>query len=289
MPDELVSWVDPAGTVTLLNDGSVLDVGWGLQGRFMPPVEFVEDDVPNQDGNQLREVRVRPREVALPLDVQGADAADLRIQLRSLLRMFNPKRGNGRLRVTSPDGTVRELTCRYRQGLELQEAFEAGLGTQRSVVVFRANDPYWYDTAPTSVTYRTAPASPFLGDPFLPLRLSSDTILGEQTVTNDGDVLAWPVWTVHGPATSVRLTNVTTGLVIDLPVALTATQSVVIDTRPFRKTVRRDDGTNLYGSLTDASALWPLPEGASTVRAELPGATSATYVTLVYARRWLSP
>lgn len=290
MPDEVFTWVEPDGALTVLNDGTVLEVGWDLQGRYMPPVEFVEDDVPAQDGSRLREVRVRPREVALPIDVMVADTAALRVLMRTLVRKFSPQRGDGRLRVLSADGTTRELWCRYRQGLELSEAFEAGLGMQRTVVVLRAVDPFWYDLTPTAATFTSAAPVNFLGDPFLPIKLSSDSILGEQTVTNDGDVIAWPVWTVQGPATSVVLTNVTTGQVIDLPVALTNVQSVTIDTRPFFKTVRRNDGTNLYGSLTAASSLWALGSGGSTViRTTVAGSTAETFVTLVFSRRWLAP
>lgn len=289
MADEVFTWIDPDGVQTVLNDQTVLEVGWDIQGRYMPPVEFVEDDVPAQDGSRLRQVRVRPRDIALPIDVLVADTSALRVLMRTLMRTFHPQRGDGRLRVTSADGTTRELTCRYRQGLELQERFEAGHGVQRTVVVFRAVDPFWYDTAPMSSTFTSGAAPTFLGNPFLPIKLSSDTILGEQTVTNDGDVDAWPVWTIAGPATSITLTNVTTGEVLTLPVTLTAAQSVVIDTRPFKKTVRRDDGTNLYGNLSAGSALWSLGQGATIINTQVAGSTAATFVTLVFSRRWLSP
>lgn len=290
MADEVLTWVQPDGELITLTPSATLEVGWDMQGRYMPPVEFIEDDIPGQDGSRLREVRVRPREVALPIDVLTPDTATLRVQMRALMRAFFPQRGEGRLRVLSADGTTRELWCRYRQGLELSEAFEAGLGAQRTVVVLRAADPFWHDLTPTSLTFTSSAPVNFLGDPFLPVKLSSDSILGEQTVTNDGDVLAWPTWTVKGPATSVMLTNVTTGEVLDLPVALTAAQSVTIDTRPLIKTVKRDDGTNLFGSLTDVSSLWAIgADGPTTIRIAVAGSTAETFVTLTYVRRWLSP
>jgi phage-related protein len=285
--DEVVSWVDPDGAVTPLSDQGSARVSYELGGRFMPPVSFIEDDVPRQDGARLREVRVAPREVVVPIAVVGADQTEVRTTLRSLMRAFNPKRGNGKLRVTAPDGTVRDLTCRYSQGLEIEEKFEKFVGWQRAVVVLRAVDPYWYDTAATSTTYTVETPEPFF--PIFPLKLNSDTVLGTQTIDNTGDVEAFPVWTVHGPCTSITLSNSTTGQTIDLPVALTAAQTVTIDTRPFRKTVSRDDGTNLYGSLSTSSSLWVLPVGLSTIVAELPGATVDSYVTLTYSRRWLSP
>jgi hypothetical protein len=285
--DEIITWVDPDGAETVLSDQGTARVSYEMAGRFMPPVSFIEDDVPQHDGARLREVRVAPREVVVPVAVVGADQAEVRTTLRSLLRLLNPKRGNGRLRVTAPDGTVRDLTCRYSQGLEIEEKFEKFVGWQRAVVVLRAVDPFWYDTAPTSATYTTGSQTTFF--PFFPLVLNSDTVFGTQVIDNTGDVEAFPVWTVHGPCSSITLTNTTTGEVTDLPVALTASQVVTIDTRPFRKTVTRDDGTNLYGSLTTASVLWNLPTGLSTITVELPGADVDSYVTLVFSRRWLSP
>lgn len=289
--DEL-SFVAPDGAVTPLTRQPDLEVHWalGVTGRFMPPVEHVEDPVYGQAGTRLRAVSVAARDVNLPLTIIGDDETAVRSRLRTLVRMFNPQRGDGRLRVTAADGTVRELVCRYFEGMEGRESRdEMGQTFQRAVLVLRAADPYWYDTAPQSQTYTTGQAGSFLGSPFFGLRLNSETIFGSQVVANDGDVETWPVWTVHGPCTSITLSNDTTGQTISLPITLTATQTVTIDTRPFRKTITRDDGTNLYGSLTAASALWSLPVGDSTVTISLPGATTDSYVTLNYARRWLTP
>lgn len=288
MPD-VIEYVAADGTVISLSElPGVRHLG--ARGLDMPPFSFIEDEVPEQAGVRLRAVRTLPREATLPFYLEQASVQALRTLLRTLARRLNPQRGDGHLRVRTDDGTTRDLTCRYAGGLEGSRIRgESGAMWRRGALVFRAADPYWYDTQPTSITYTTGAQKSFLGDPFLPLKLTSDTVLGTQTVTNDGDVDADPVWTVHGPCTSIKLRNVTTGQVIDLPVALTAAQTVIIDTRPGRKTVRRDDGTNLFGNLTPASSLWPLPMGDSQVTAELPGATADTYVTLTYARRWLTP
>lgn len=292
MKTDTLAYVDPDGAVTPLTGQPDLDVHWalGVTGRFMPPISRVEDTVYAQAGARLRSVRVDAREVNLPLTVIGVDELAVRSKLRALIRTLNPQRGDGRLRVTAADGTVRELTCRYSEGMEGQESrSDSGAVFQRAVLTLRAADPYWYDVAQQSQTYTAGQAGLFFASPFFGLRLSSESVLGSQVVINDGDVETWPVWTVHGPCTSITLSNDTTGETIMLPVTLTAAQTVTIDTRPFKKTVRRDDGTNLYGSLSAMSSLWSLPLGGSTVTISLPGATVDSYVTLNYARRWLSP
>ena len=286
----------PDGLEFVAADGSVTNLrelpgvrALGDTGLDLPPVALVEDDVPQQPGSQLRAVNLRPREATIPFYLSQADELSLRTLLRTLARRFNPAAGDGKLRVTSVDGTVRELTCRYTEGLEGSRVRgAAGAVWRRGALVFRAFDPLFYDTTPQSQTYTTGVQKTFLSSQFLPLALTSDVILGSQTVSNSGDVEAWPVWTVRGPATSVKLTNVRTGQVIDLPITLTAAQTVVIDTRPFRKTVTRDDGTNLYGQLSTASVLWSLPTGDSTVMTELPGAAAGSFITLTYQRRWLT-
>jgi hypothetical protein len=292
MRTDTLDYVAPDGTVTRLTGQPDLDVHWalGVTGRFMPPINRVEDRLFGQAGARLRAVRVDAREVNLPLTVIGTNELAVRAKLRALIRTLNPQRGDGRLRVTAVDGTVRELTCRYSDGMEGRESrSDTGAVFQRAVLVLRAADPYWYDTDQQSQTYRAGQAGMFFASPFFGLRLSSESVFGSQVVANDGDVETWPVWTVHGPCTSITLSNDTTGETISLPITLTATQTVTIDTRPFRKTVRRDDGTNLYGSLSATSSLWALPLGDSTVTISLPGATADSYVTLNYARRWLTP
>lgn len=288
MPERL-QFVDSTGTVLELSDLPGVRA-LGDSGLEMPPMSMVEDVIPGQAGSQLREVRVATRDAVLPFYMEQSSDTALRDLLRSLARRLNPSRGDGRLRHIATDGTTRDLTCRYTGGLEgARVTGQATANTRKGALLFRAHDPFWYDATPTTVTYVTAPPQAFLGDPFLPLKLTSDTVFGTQTVDNTGDVESWPVWTVKGPAAGIRLDNVTTGKVIDLPITLTAAQTVVVDTRPFKKTVRRDDGTNLYGSLTATSSLWPLIEGAQTVRIEVPGSTADTYATLMYARRYLTP
>jgi hypothetical protein len=288
MPERL-QYLDSEGNVLELSAlPGVRALGDG--GLDMPPLAFVEDVIPGQAGAQLRDVRIAARDAVLPFYLEQDSDTAVRDLLRSLARRLNPQRGDGRLRHIATDGTTRDLTCRYTGGLEgARIRGSTGPNWRRGVLTFRAHDPFWYDATPMASTFTTGDTRNFLGDPFLPIKLTSDTVLGEQTVTNDGDVETWPVWTINGPGTSIVLTNVSTGEVIDLPITLTASQSVIVDTRPFRKTVRRDDGTNLFGSLTGTSSLWSLREGNTVINTQVAGSTTDTFVTLVYSRRFLSP
>lgn len=296
MRTDQLAWVQPDGAAFPITGQPDLDVHWalGVDGRFMPPVDLISDRIPGQAGARLREVQVREREVTLPLTVFGPDETGLRERVRQLLRQFDPTRGPGVLRCTSVDGTMRELPCTYRQGLQGREfAGDTGVRWQRMVLVLEAHDPFWQDTNPTEVSYTVASRAPFLSSQFLPMRLTSDTLLGRQTLTNDGDRTAYPVFTIRGPANSFTLANETTGEELTYEAPLAAGEVLTIDTRPFQRTVHLADGTNRYAQLAHGSGvpqvLWHLPSGANTVRLDLTGSTSASYVTVSFRRLWLAP
>lgn len=292
MRTDTLAWVDAAGVAFPLTGQPDLDVHWalGVTGRFMPPVSVVEDEVYEQPGTRLRTVRVGARDVTLPITVIGDGEAAVRQRIRSLLRAFNPVRGDGILRCTSVDGTMRELRCRYVQGMEGKEGRdEFGRDFQRLVLVLHASEPFWTDTTATEATYTVGDTTPMLSAQFFPgPNLTSDTVLGQQTITNDGDLDAFPVYTIGGPATSVTITNDTTGERVVFGAALAAGDVLTIDTRPFRKTVTVN-GANRYADLSLDSVLFALPPGSTSVRLDLPGSTDATYATVSYRRTWLGP
>ncbi len=294
MRTDQLAWIAPDGSPLLLTGAAELDVHWalGVEGRFMPPVRIEAEALPQQHGARLRQVRFEPRDVTLPLTVIGLEESAVRRKLRELLRAFNPCDGDGLLRATSADGQTRELACRYSAGLEGEESRDSmGRTYQRAAVVLRALDPFWRDADEQRATYTVGVAVGFLADPFLrssPL-LTPDRILGTQRIRNDGDLPAEPVFTVVGPASAFTLTNQRTGERIAYTAPLAAGEQVTIDTRAGRKSVLRSDGTNLYGNLSLDSVLWDVDPGDSTVELALPGATTATFLTLAYRRRWLSP
>jgi hypothetical protein len=82
----------------------------------------------------------------------------------------------------------------------------------------------------------------------------------------------YPVWTIIGPGSSLVLTNLTTNRTLTVNATVAAGDSIVIDTRPGQKSVRRGDGTNLLSSLVGDPELWSLTESVNQVSAVLTGA-----------------
>jgi hypothetical protein len=282
---EKISWIDPDGTENSLNTDNYR-VLMGANGRFMPPVSFVEEFIPFQYGSALRQVNIQPREVDLPLVIQGKDEIEVRSKIRELLHLFNPLRGDGRLKVTAPDNSQRELYCRYAGGLEILESTDSkGFCRQKIILVLKAFDPFWYDTNTIVQTFTTGQPATFF--PFFPLRLSSSTVFADVTIDNTGDIETWPEWIITGPGNGIILRNLTTGEVLNLNTTLQDGETITIDTRPGKKTVKKNDGTNLFGSLSDDSSLWALRQGKNNVRIEMSSATNNSSVQLSYRNRYL--
>lgn len=286
---ETLVWIEPDGTATTLDEHNGVIITDGPLGRFLAPMDITYDETAGLDGALLRNVRSKPRDVSIAVAFIGNDRLDVRGQARAWVRRWSPARGDGRLRAILADGTARELTgVRRYQGLTGDETRAASSANHMAeVIVLRASDPFWYDTTDTVRTVAGGSQTAFF--PLLPLHLSEGAIGVGNRIDNDGDAPAWPIWTVQGPATGVTITNGTTGAVLAMPtVVLTGSQFLTIDTRPFHKTVARDDGTNLYQYLSAGSVMWPLTEGRNDVTVAAGGSGLSTLVTLRYRRRWLT-
>lgn len=279
---EVVQWIDPDGTPTTLR------VQYAVRSRFAPPAELLADVVPGQPGERLREARHGPREFVLPIRLSATSDAQLRTDLRALVAKMDPTRGDGAVRVTAPSGDVREITCRYAAGLDVDETLgDTSTPTdQLAAVVFRASDPYWYATSDTITEYTTGAQATFF--PIFPVRLNASEVWADAQVDNTGDLETWPVWDITGPGQTISLRNLTTNKKLDLSgVVLGSGEVATVDTRPGHKTAAKQDGSNLFPNLV--GSLWPLRRGNNAVRIEMSGATTASKVRLARKHRWLTP
>lgn len=277
---ETLEFVDPDGASTTLVKLR------GATGRWMPPVQAYEEEVPERHGTLLRSIRFQARDVVVPVLLDGSDRTDYRTTIRSLAASLNPLRGDGKLVATAEDGSVRELPCRYMDGLGFSEDLPVH---GRPSLLFRAFDPFWQDADDTTETFEYTGAAVGSWFPMeFPITLLQSQVFASPTVDNTGDVEAWPVWTIEGPMSDLTLSNETTGASLSLTYTVAADNSIIVDTRPGMKTVELNASTNLYPYLVRSSSLWALHPGENEVSVEVGGATADTVVTLAYRRRWLA-
>jgi hypothetical protein len=254
----------------------------GASARFMPPVTIHTVRVPQAQGGRFRHARHGERLVTVPVVLPGPTAA--RDELRRWANVLDPLHGIGTLTVVQGDYAGRQLPCVYETGLEAFDEEYPGLGL--ATLAFRAPAPYWENATEYEVL-ATIDSTAFTWFPFLPLELGASDVFAQTTITNGGDVDAWPVVTVTGPGDDLTVTNQTTGLVWRFEAPVPASSTLVVDTRPGRKSVRLD-GNNGFGSLSDNSYLWPLIPGPNRISIGFGAATPASAVRFAWRDRWLS-
>ncbi len=286
----MYQWIDARGDAHSLSALGAAGVLVGARGLVMPPFALTETETPFADGSRITAVRVPPRDVDLPLLLEANGPEQLRVRVRELAGWFNPTRGDGVLRITDPIGEQRDLSCRYAGGLDAasDDIQQAGPTWWTLAVTLHAADPYFYATVPSTQIFSTAAPVAFF--PFFPMVLSASSVISSAQTTNRGDVDAWPIWTIIGPATSVTLTNSTTGQSLTLAVTLASGDRVVIDTRPGRKSVTKTVGagpTNLLGSITPTSSLWPIAVGINDFAIVMAGSSDVSATVVSYVPRFL--
>ncbi|MBA4544000.1 phage tail family protein [Thermoactinomyces daqus] len=290
MARERITWVDQSGVETVLSyqpgvENTILLL-YDREGFEMPSFSFAEEKIPLQSGSVLQDIQVEPREVDMAVMFRGNNSADLQRNVRWFKKLFNPLRGDGKLRVLTADGVERELVCRYKSGMEGREKTgESGDRYKKMVLTFRAFDPFFYSTQVFTNTYElnTNPPKWF---PLFPLRLGGDAISTEIQLDNQGDIETFPVWTIYGPGQNPVLLNLTTGYYLMFEnLSLDVNEFVTIDTQ--KRIIEKDDGTNLYPELSIGSTLWRLNAGVNIVHMEMDGASSDSKIVVWYRERYL--
>lgn len=260
----------------------------GASGLGMPTFAATRERWPGGAGAILRDLRAEERAFSLPWVVESRDRAEQWQWLRDLRRRVNPLHGPVTFVCIGPAGDRRELVATYQGGLEDDSGgADDQPEWQRYAVAFVADDP-WYRAAAETVEEWSGAGQ--IHRPFfklLPLRLSSSTVFATPRLTVGGDLTAWPVWTVRGPAVGITLRNLTTGERLFVDLTLAAGEWLRIDTNPRAPGITRDNGLRWFPQA--GSTLWGLAPGTVDLEITLGGATAATSVTLAYRPLYLGP
>lgn len=276
---EVWEWVTPDNIIIPLNQAPfILDNNFS--GYLMPDFKRYEKWL--GEYGYLDGLKVETREVFLPLIIKAENLLDA---MRNLAKYFNPRLGDGKLRVTYQDGSARELICRYADGMTGNNQ-NGGVGWQRAGIKLRAVQPYWRDT--TEQSYLFTIGTPLNFFPMLPLHISNGGINGEVTVINAGEVETWIKVTVNGPAESVILTNQTNGKTMTFP-SLNMTEGDVlsINTAPGEKYIRLN-GENAFNLLSRDSQLWALEPGNNHLVVQIGNGSAESKVYISFFQQYLT-
>ena len=285
-----VTWTTATGRITRLSDWpSGYLVQPGARGLDMPAYVAYEDESPGIDGNYRRGTRATAREVMLPIAIYSDDGRIAFLaRKRQLLRDMNPQLGRGTITLAEADGSARSIIAFYASGAEGDETEDAAGRTWTNYnLTFTCESPYWLGD-PLRKTFRVAGGGSFFPSG-VPWNVSDSQVLGDHVMmTNPGDVVAFPVWTINGPMTTATFTNNDTGETFTLTHTLVAGDTVVIDCRERVKTVLLNGTTNLWPDLDETATLFGLQPDVNDVSLDVSGTTSATQITLDLVPRYLS-
>lgn len=268
-------------------DGSVFDLRrtpgssiWltaeGVEGMGMPASDDFTREAEVLDGQEFLGWRAKPRSVFWPIAIDAGDNWQ-KVQA-GFWRSLTPGRV-GVWRVTAPDGSWRELRCRFSEADEVYETDPSVDGFEERGVSLIADDPWWRGD---SVTHTFRPQAPV---PFFStagpgvLELMSAFSLDRAQITNTGDVDAWPVWEIEGPTSgfSVGVGSATVAGSLVIP----AGRSVFIDSDPISQVIQWDNGTLVPYAQLDTVGFAPVPSGARvSLAVHTDGTDGAVTVTL---------
>jgi hypothetical protein len=292
LADELgrsLTWIAPDDTVWPLTADHL---PWytlsEIAGLGVAQTQITLDPHPRY-GSRIRHQHPEHRNIAIPIRFDADTNVELVEAMRELAGAFTQTRRRGadglyppgRLRVARPDGSVREILAHYQGGIDGEP--DQGWLWDTAVISLLCEDPYFRALDAVTITREhSAGGTPFL-NPFL--TVSSGQVLGESTIINDGDVDAYPTWTITGPADAVSATNHTTGEEFEITHTLTAGQVITVTTDP--PTVRGPSDTILTSALTwPGSVLWGLVPGVNEVEFSVTSSASGTSIVLSFVPRY---
>ncbi|MER7109685.1 phage tail domain-containing protein [Streptomyces sp. NPDC000229] len=233
------------------------------------------------DGAAYRGRRVLPRDIDIPLDIVGRDRVHLSELVTRLARVLADENG---LTLTYIDnGGLRWSTAvAWIGGGEMDTG--AGSRDVQTVITLRAPSPYFLAESPQTVAIGGASSGAFLSS-MSSMPLASSQAIGSVSLSNEGDVAAYPVWEVTGPGDNFKAIS-PAGRTLHWTGTLTAGQKLVVDMGAG--TVKDGTGANLYASLAAAPHFWSIPPGVSTATASLLNTTSASRVVCSWRpRKWV--
>ncbi|MFI7608819.1 phage distal tail protein [Micromonospora sp. NPDC049366] len=283
-PGEYVpTFIDPDGVEWAMNPpGQEFFTLNAVTGYGITPVELITRPDP-RGGVVVAGVRDLPRTLVWPVRIRDRTHLGFLARWRAIGDALakTKRKGPGLFRLTRPDGSAREVLCHYQGGMEGEPG--GGWLDDTPELSLLVPDGHWRAPEPIKIPW----SSGDVDDYFAPYpMISSGDVLGDAvTVTNPGQVEAWPTWRLEGPATQLVATNNTRGQAFTIAHDLGPGEYLDITTRPGR--VTDQDGEPVMGALVrPGSVLWRLDPGANDLDFAVTGGGPATRLTLSFYPRW---
>ena len=266
-------------TIAFDNESFVLNPE--INGLLIPATNVrIEESA--GDGGVWRHSKRGVRQLDLPVTIIGTDRGDVESKLRRLNKVLQDAQGATKINANYSSGETLQLSAHYVSGAEGSRGENGGMTWQRILLSFQAPNPFWQSSVQQSFTITSGNTGRGMLPQLSKLKLSSSQTLGVISVTNEGDVAAYPVWTVRGPITGLSISDGSLSFGFEDSVAVGET--IVINTETG--VVLDDTGANRYGILATAPKLFKLNPGTSSLSVIGTDSETSTEVTLTYSPRY---
>lgn len=283
------TWEGWDGTEWDLSQGlSGLALQIGVRGIRNPPVIRYSSKAAAVDGSLWRGSVTDERDCFWPLRVFSDGGSQAWLEHNDRFWRTLDENRPGTWTITQPSGARRSLRVRYNGLNEDSDDGSELFGWALYGIQLIAEQPFWQGDPDT----RSFAPPPTVGNFFggaggngfgPPFEIGVAATTESASISNIGDVSAWPVWRVNGPTTSVTVGL--NGHQIGFPMTIPSGQWIEIDTHPTSQVALDQDGTDRTVQL-GAVDFAEIPQGANVpLTISMAGSGSVTCtVTPLYKR-----
>lgn len=237
---------------------------WGLTGQAIPPLEYITQRGPFQDGESVLDFRLNPRVIQLVHRRNDCSRQEYWDNRSDLLNFLRPNRQTSStfqtfiLRKILPDNSKRDLNVVYQDGIGFRGS-ELGKWDEFAIqepIRFIAHDPIFFDPNENIVSYSLGTETDELTFPIqFPIYFGRTADVEALSIDYSGTWRSFPQIILNGSMTDPRIKNITTNQEIKLDYTITAPRSVTINLAFGNKTIEDDLGNNLISYLSEDSDL----------------------------------
>jgi hypothetical protein len=205
-------------------DGTEYDLNYGDPAKFegeddlgMPDLHRMEERGPMQHGSTDRGYRLDPRYATYVFGIFGQTRAQLWDRRREISRIFRPSRMITMKHVLDND-EIRYLDCYVAGGMKMPAQDRKGGIFQKVAVMLKADDPTFYDPVADEFIFPLVGGENTCDVPTvipMTIGIGASSIYITEAFPNNGDVSAFPIIRLTGPITDAKITNNSTGEVLD--------------------------------------------------------------------------
>lgn len=286
------------GQELFFTDNEIRLIAYGNLGAA--PTNFITRRGYKQNGQTEIDFLLQSRNITVELWQSGECDRQTYWDNRKALHDFLRPNRNGPLTFTirTPNGNLRSIVVRADPGMVFPPQTNNNNWALQEQFDFIAFDPLFYNSAEAVLSLSAATQLQLIFPITFPITFgTSDEFLSSGVINYLGTWKSYPTITLDGPYTRAVITNVTTGVVIFMSVAIGAGEQRIITLTPGAQSITDANGNNKFSDLGVGTnlidfALLPdpeVPDGEQEITIQLvDGVAGQSGASLSYYERFFA-